>query len=542
MNPIGKSIRTELLLISGTGTVLLLAAALFGFWLSWGNLHSLEQEMEARDAEERMVLGMQLDFKKQVQEWKDVLLRGSNPDLLKKYWENFEQDETRIRETGQSLLRGLKGEPQAREILAKFLESHEKMGKSYRSALEAFKAARFDSAAGDAQIRGMDREPTELLSRVAGMMTEYNARTARETVTRGQRGILISLGLMGAAVLAAFLIFLSLLQKTIVKPASELVSELERLAKGDFSQPISHGWQDELGKIAASAETVRSHLGAIVAEVHRTAGELSGASSALAASADRLSSGSSQQAEAAASAASAVDEVTASIATVADNATRVRMLSATNLARTQSGNSSLSELVGEISLVESAVTEIGESVTRFMKSTESITHMTREVKEIAEQTNLLALNAAIEAARAGEQGRGFAVVADEVRKLAEKSASAASEIDKVTRSLNQQSETVEQSIRKGTQSLEVSNEVMEHVAISLAEANQAVMEADRGVEEITNSVQQQQIASSAIAGHVSSIAQMAEENGHAIAGEASEAKHVEDLAKSLQGMMSRFRT
>jgi methyl-accepting chemotaxis protein len=143
---------------------------------------------------------------------------------------------------------------------------------------------------------------------------------------------------------------------------------------------------------------------------------------------------------------------------------------------------------------------------------QSISGMTQQVKEIADQTNLLALNAAIEAARAGEQGRGFAVVADEVRKLAEKSGKSANEIDQVTTALNQKSTVVDEMVKNGLRSLNATQEQAAHVSRTLKEAGQSVLESTRGVSDIAASVSEQSVASTEIARNVEKIAQMSEEN------------------------------
>jgi methyl-accepting chemotaxis protein len=346
---------------------------------------------------------------------------------------------------------------------------------------------------------------------------------------------------MAIAVLIAFIAFLWLVNKHIIAPANQLVHDLGKLASGDFTTRISRSTDDEIGKIAASAEQLRNNLGAMITGINDLTAESYSAAAKLSSTATQIASCSSQQSEAASATAAAVKEMADSINSVADYADNVDQTSRQGLEHTEKGNVSLSELIGEISTVESSVEAIAESVSEFVRSTEAITNMARQVKDIAEQTNLLALNAAIEAARAGEQGRGFAVVADEVRKLAEKSAQSASQIDQVTMTLSSQSATVEQAIQDGKKSLQTSQDHLENVAIVLSDANQSVTETTEGISNIAKGVNQQKLASHDIAQHIEKIAQMAEENMAAIQENSAAAQHMEHLATTAQEMARRFK-
>jgi methyl-accepting chemotaxis protein len=155
---------------------------------------------------------------------------------------------------------------------------------------------------------------------------------------------------------------------------------------------------------------------------------------------------------------------------------------------------------------------------------------------------LLALNAAIEAARAGEQGRGFAVVADEVRKLAEKSAQSASEIDRVTNSLNQKSAHVEATVQGGLQSLLATQEQVKRVSAVLVQAGESVTQSSHGVNDIAASVGEQSLASNEIARNVEKIAQMTEANHAAVNSNSQDIVRLEAMAKELQTAVGRFKT
>ena len=347
--------------------------------------------------------------------------------------------------------------------------------------------------------------------------------------------LLVSLPVLG------FVFFF--IRRFVTLPLSHLAASLAEIAQGggDLRRRLDRGGDDEIGRTAGSFNSMMGAIGALVAQVGEAAGAVTTAAQRLASGAADLAQRSHRQNDSSVSAAAAVDAMGDSITHIADSTAAVRERSHDSLARSREGQHSLQQLMGEMGQVEAAVRQMAGTVGEFVESTRAISRMTREVREIAEQTNLLALNAAIEAARAGEQGRGFAVVADEVRKLAEKSARSAGEIDTITREIGRRSDSVQGAIESGLQHLESSHTMAEDVARVLATANALVAEVGEGLDNIAAATAEQRRSSASVTLSIDDIAGMAGENDLAIAQTVHAARELEQLAARMQESVGRFR-
>jgi methyl-accepting chemotaxis protein len=331
--------------------------------------------------------------------------------------------------------------------------------------------------------------------------------------------------------------------RVVTRPLSQMTEGLDEIAGGggDLRRRLPVAAGDEIGMASGAFNKMMDQLQGLIRGVGSNAVEVAGATQALEAQARGIASSSQEQSEKTAGAAAAMEQMVVSIASVAESSEEVNRLSQKSREGTERGNRGLEDLQNQVNEVARAVNEIAATVDRFVQSTESISLLTREVKEIADQTNLLALNAAIEAARAGEHGRGFAVVADEVRKLAEKSSRSASEIDVVTKTLHGESTSVTQAIAAGLRVLETSRQALGHVGEVLTESNEVVLQVAHGMDSISAATEEQKQAAHLVAQNVEAIARLTEENARAVDAMTQAVQGLAGLAASLKAEMDRFK-
>ena len=416
--------------------------------------------------------------------------------------------------------------------------------KDYQAAIaEALQVAKVDfdgathfMAVADSRFEEMNKK-LETLLELELKLSRQAFSEAEESSNSVVRTLIIVL-IVSIAVALAITFYI---KGTIINSIEAIRTAALELRNGDLTRRVKVDSDDEIGQTAKAFNDLIGSFQNTVRQVLTNANDVADAAPRLSATAVTVAQDSARQSDAAAQTAATVQEMTVNVASIAESAEYVRATSKASLENSQKGEESLLRLTTEIGSVKDAVGNITSTVNEFVQSTAIITNMTKQVKDIANQTNLLALNAAIEAARAGEQGRGFAVVADEVRKLAEQSSRAAAEIDKMTHNLGSQSAAVEHSIDAGARSLVSSQSYLDVLISILKDASASVSLANKGIDEIASFVKEQSTGSNEISRNVERIAKMAEKYSASSQETSGAAKQLEISAGNLQSAVANFK-
>lgn len=331
------------------------------------------------------------------------------------------------------------------------------------------------------------------------------------------------------------------LLRSKLAPLSDLVRQAEALGAGDLSARLNVSSHDEIGQLARSFNQMGEALSTMVSHIRTAAEQVNSRAQALSGLSGGAYEGMEQQSGEITSMAGAVEEFSATSLNIADNMGATERLAQENAQQTRIGRNSMQEASSSLEHIAAALNSTATVINTLGQRSQEIGGIVGVITSIAEQTNLLALNAAIEAARAGEQGRGFAVVADEVRNLASRTRQATDEISGMIQSIQQETGNAISTMEQGNVLMQEGLSRNADVASALARIDEQSRSAGEQFAAITTATQEQSSTATLLSSNLQSIALANSEQREVVSNLAITAKELETLAAGLRHEVDRFR-
>ena len=339
-----------------------------------------------------------------------------------------------------------------------------------------------------------------------------------------------------------WILFSFILRKFVSDPAGRMKKAIVEIsATGDFTRRVEVDSDDEIGQTAHSFNDLMANLQNAFRQVHEGIERVADSSHSLSASSTQVANGSVNQSAANSAMAETVEQVIVSIAHVSEGAREALKISTSSGELSERGGEIIIRAAEEMRKIADTVRQTSMSIENLGEQSTRISSIVKVINEIADQTNLLALNAAIEAARAGEQGRGFAVVADEVRKLAERTTQSTQEVTQMIETIQQASLAAVAGMNATVGQVDGGVTLAQQAGDAINQIKLESSQVLRTVSDISAALEEQSKASNEIADHIKKVTHLTVENSHAAEQTANAAGQLAQLSDDMTATVSRFK-
>ena len=414
--------------------------------------------------------------------------------------EEVRTNEKKIKEDAQAFYAASIGKLKQLETTTKGKKLLEEMDQTFNIAQQTReKVIKLLSEGDNFQAQAMIAGGLEVSRMVADQCAEILKYQEEQSIVGGKeaqktyRIAFISLLGVGVVVLVFSAILALWLTRSITKPLSEGVFVARRIAEGDLTACIETAGTDETGQLMSALKNMVTKLQSIIGEVKTAAGDIASASHQLNASSETMLKGAGEQASRATQVATASEEMSQTVLDIAKNTSSIETSAIDTTKLAKDGETVVNRSVDKVKSIAQTIDQSAQLVKSLGERSNQIGEIVNVINDIADQTNLLALNAAIEAARAGEQGRGFAVVADEVRKLAERTGNSTAEIGDMVKSIQNEvhqvvisMENITKEVRAGVDLSTQAGDVLRSIVESVDKLHLMVQQIASATEEMAS--------------------------------------------------------